>query len=405
MNLRWHSFERAGRRAIKAEIAKSATLKKLRRKAPRRQLRWLWLILSLYFWLIIPLALGRNAAERLGSGALVFALASVLAIAFITLGWLTHLDRVAEPAWHAFPFARENVFGERARSYIKSLLYFTPIIFGGSVGLYFRGEIASVPMALAHGFVQAGIVFVCALHLAAYFQQRRGLIGWIAVLFSVALIVGYFVPSATGVLREASREIMATLPSGWVHHVIAGASWREWIYILPIALLLVAVPQSVRRVRSEFMHRPVWTTDIEDNSGVASDEYHAGDDVEIDPPIALARSRAAVREGLLETAIHRIWNEEQRHTAAFLWPAWQGWTSAWFWTAKFMLLCLLIGAIGKVIFNYDLIVGGAVIIGGLGSLHCLRARRDCVRTARLARSRRFMLDFPSATTRFTQRCA
>jgi hypothetical protein len=368
MNLRWHSFERPARRLIEGEIAKSPALKKLRRKAPRKKARSLWLLLSC-LWVLMPLGLARAAAEKIGSGLLVYALGSVPLIVFVATGWHAHVDRVADPVWHVYTFAREEILRERLRTFGRSLAYFSPIIFGGSIGLYFGGEILFVSSAIIHGILQAVVIVICGLHVAAYSLARRRAVGWIAILFFIMLTLGAFMPSAAEMLRESSAAILAALPAGWVHHVVTGVSWRDWIYLLPILLICIAIPQSARRLRHNFMENPVWKTDLESQSLTPSEmDDDRGEEEQIDPTIALARVSAEVREGPLEAAVARLWNDDQRQTAAFLWPAWHGWTQSWIGTAKFLLICVVLAAIGRFIFNFEIIVDGTLIIGTLGSL-------------------------------------
>ena len=368
MNLRWHTFERPARRLIKSEIAKSPALKKLRRQAPRKKLRALWLMLGLYFWVFIPLGLGRGAVDRIGSGPLVYALASAPLIAFAAIGFCGHLDRISDPVWHVYPFAPAEVFRERLRTFAWTLVYFAPIVLGGSAGLYMRGEIQSIPAAIVHGLVQTAMIVISGLHVTAYFQQHRGKIGWNAVLFVIVLILGTFIPTIADKLRDSSSLILAILPAGWIHHVVSGLSWREWIYLLPILILCIALPQSLRRIRHNFLHSPVWSTDLEGQSlnpsEVDEDEVEATED----GGIALARVSTNINKGPLEVAVSKLWNDDQRQTAAFLWPGERAWTAFWIWSAKFMLVFVVVAAIGRFIFNFDLIVGVALALGGFASL-------------------------------------
>jgi hypothetical protein len=383
MSLRWRQFEGETRRALKRQLRQARSGKKQKASTIRRNYgRAIALpLFVLYGWAAITLGYGGWAANRLGSGLLSALVTSVPLTLFMAAFWHARLAAHPEPIWYVLPLSRAHLYRLRTRQFNKSFLYWGTLVLFAYLAIYVRGEIHSVSAAFALGVAQTIVIWTCALHLAAGFPTFMRSLARLGLLALLVIGLGPTFGITAAALREAGPTLAAILPAGWTHHALAGSGWRDRVCVIPLALLLAAIPFSLRRLRTQFFETIFWQPE-------ASDDESSQESVESIQHAALlqngmrGRSWREVcetlvaellrsnrpREEWIEMLVENVWSEEQRELADFLWCNRRGWTIGWKRAVKSMAVCFGLGAVARFVFEWPIAQFVVLTAGGLLAL-------------------------------------
>lgn len=360
MTLRSRAFERRLRKL--GGVAKRLPL------GERRRLEGFF---GVCFLGLIGAAALATVHENQGGAEVFVSLWSLLWSLIAANKWLELEQKGYLAIWQCVPIQPEELHKALMRDFVPQLFGWPILVLFLYGGVFFNPNPLTLGQWLGLGIGQSLMVIAAGIHLAAFPKWRR----FSFALSGLAVTVGL-----APVWHEATRSVMlgegaainAIIPAGWVAHLFSANSWREWMFVLPIAVFLAAVPASIRRMRRRFAEMEIWRAEESEIVDVAEAAQ-----AEIVEQIMQPRGPTEIADDLLtsglaeapvierdriEAFVFGKFSERQRKAADFLWPFVLGWTRQWKWAARLLLISVALAAAARPLLASDWLMAALIYI-------------------------------------------
>lgn len=254
MKLAWPEFEKAAGRKIRAEIRKDPELRKAaKRKRASSTIRAD--ISSLIFFPFLMIFVGSAAKE----GASLDYSLGVLTLVFLGgalkrgAGFHRYFYTSTKLATLTLlPLRDGQVFRVLWRGYLlEGAIYVGAVLI--AYFFLFAFDLVGVWGWLAGAVMQVAVVFVCALHVAAWWPSPIWMMT--GFLLQVLAVASLFFDNFGSQNEMLLRFLFWSSPPGWVHYLVRPESLSDpmiWLLLIPLGAVLGLVVFSYRRLAGAF---------------------------------------------------------------------------------------------------------------------------------------------------------